>query len=198
MRRSERRLIVEPGAVRVSCLKADLADVVVVLDLVVIPDGDHGCGRVQSLQVWVGPIQLVLLAVLLDDLWIGDRVAPDGVAVVVVLIDVVAEVHEVVKVFVRHGAVGVVVAARVVGARADADLELLDGRTGRRRRPSTTYGTRLPLGREAVPIPRIWIEARHRDLGGVVVGLRRLDGAALDDVAEVGIGGDVPVDREGV
>ncbi len=92
---------------------------VVVGDLVVVPVVNHGVRRLHLPQVLVGAVELVLVAVLLERAGLHDRVDAYGEAVaavarervLLVRVDVVAEVDHEVDVLLGQRRVGVVVAA---------------------------------------------------------------------------------------
>ena len=97
----------------------------------------HGNARVRGLQVRVGLVLRVALAVVgeVDDLVVGVRAhvaARRRVGVRVVLVDVVAEVDDQVEVVLRHVLVGRVVAVLVL--LAGRERERQRARRARRRR----------------------------------------------------------------
>ena len=178
---------------------------VIVGDLVVIPGDDPRARSVRGLQVRVGVVLSIALAVVGqgDDL-VGRLVQADGagltgVLAARVLVDVVADVQRVVDVAaVRHIAVGAEEAGLPVGAAKQREAQFGDvGALGRCGAGLADRGG-LALagavdGGEAVEVAGVGLQAAGLYLHGHVAGRLRLRGAGGDDLGELFVAGDFPL-----
>ena len=164
----------------------------------IVPDGDERVLLVDGLEVGVRAVLRIAGAVVGEDQgFVGglDVAAEAGVAteaVAPVFIDVVAEVEDGSEVFAFGDArVGVEVALGVVGARHDAEAQVIDPtfREGAR----SADGGFLIEGVEAVVVGAAGGERGHVDLDRVVAFRPRHGGAAGRNEAHVRIGGDFEV-----
>ncbi len=173
----------------------------VVGDLVVVPRDDPRVLRVQVLQVRVGLVLRVPAAVVGDRHHLARRVVGPDVLVALphpvltrgVLVEVVAEVeHGVEVVAPREVAVRREPAGLQVGARDDAEPEVAGRRAAARRGAGAADPAARAVVGEPVVVPGRRLQAGHVDLDGVVAARAGAEPAAAHDLAEAGVGGDLP------
>ena len=175
----------------------------VVHDLMVVPDGDEGVGRVRGLQVDVGAIGGVARAVIHERRGLAGRQRnPPGIGSVAVhavgeLVDVVAQVQHGVEIGpIRHAAIHVEVTGGVVRTGYRGEPHPV-GRVCRQGlRTADRGGITVGIERVVVGPPRR--QARDVYLDGVVSQRRGLDGRRRDHVAQLLVGADAPADLRGV
>ena len=191
------RLVLEPrpvGRSRTLRVLEDRDPVVVVHELVVVPDRQEGVPGVGVEDVGVGPVEAVLGPV-------GGQVGgrTHGVAahvgerhVPARLVDVVAQVHDRVDVLLRDAAPRRVVARREVLARRDGqpDPAALVARGGRRLGPAGAAGP--TVDHEPVEVRAARGKALGEHLDGPVGLPRRRAGALGHDLGERGVGRHLP------
>jgi hypothetical protein len=177
---------------------AVLGDLVgpVVVHLVVVPGDEPGEGGVGGLEVGIGLVLRVAVAVVLerDDLRTGVRAhvaARDRVFVRAVLVDVVAEVDDEVEILARHVPVGRVVAVLVLLAGGEREVQRVrrTGRSGLR----PAHRADLAAGTEAVEVLGAGPQAIELDVDAVAPLGSGLVLAAAHDAPEAVVERDLPV-----
>ncbi len=168
----------------------------VVVDLVVVEGHEPRERGVRGLQVRVGLVLRVALAVVgeVDDLVVGvraDVAARRRVRVRVVLVDVVAEVDDQVEVLRRHVLVGRVVAVLVLLAGRERERQRADG-SGRRRLRAPDRAD-LAVGLEAVEVLEARLQADRLGVHRVRLARHRGLLTARDDLRERFVLGDLPL-----
>ena len=178
---------------------------VVVLHLVVVPEGDHGKLLVHLPEVRVGAVQLVLVAVVLErhrrpvdatgiaagrdaaDVVVA-HAGPVRLGVVGLVVDVVAEVDDEVHVEAGQHLVRVVVAVREVLAGEEREGHRLL-RVGGQGGAEAAHDGVLRLRREAVEVLLVGLEAGDLRLDRAVHRLARADTLGRHELLEVLVGG---------
>ena len=143
----------------------------VVADFVIVPDPDHRVLAMQFLQVLVGAVLRVALAV------VGERddfawrlVRPHAIGLAV-LVNVVAEVHHGLQVAaLGHAAIGVKIAGDVIRAGDEGQPQAIDRRACGRSRARTPDRRGLARGHESVVVRGIRAQAAEVELDRVVGG----------------------------
>jgi competence protein ComEC len=169
---------------------------VVVLDLVVVPGDDERERRVDRLQIGVGAIEGVALAVALEGHGLGPDDLADGVLLGRVLVDVVAEMDDDVDILLRHVPVGreVPVLPVLAGREREPDAVDVGGRGGRGAGPPD--GALPRAGAEAVPVRPRRAQPVDLDVDGVGAQRRRVDGVAGADLREALVFGQLVDDAD--
>ena len=165
---------------------------VVVVHLVVVPGHDEREPGVRRLQVRVGPVQRVAVAVVTEQFDLVAGVLPRPAVTALILVDVVTQVKDQIEVVLEHVPVGGEEPGLVVLAGHERHPQLVDRRTGRRERPGATDAARLATRAEAVPVPAVRLESLHLDMDRMPERRGRHGGAALHDVGHPLIPGDLP------
>jgi hypothetical protein len=150
---------------------------VVVVDLVVVPGDDPRRDGVERDQ---------LAADVLADVAAGGLVVGTGV-----LVDVVAQVEDDVRMLLGHPPVRGEPAVLVLRARRDRERDRRRGAAGRCR-AGAADGGQLAERLEALPVPGVRVQSANVDVDGVRLGPDGRRGAAADRAAEVLGGGDLP------
>ena len=170
---------------------------VVVLDLVVVPRDDPRERRVSGLQICVGLVLGVAVAI------VGEAEAPAALGVVAndvavrrPLVDVVPEKEHRLQILARQVGVRRVVALGVVLAGCEREPEGLGRSHGGRgaRAPDRTFGTACA---EAIPVRAIGFESAHLDVHRMREVRRRSVRARAHDVRHGLVPSDEPIDVHG-
>jgi hypothetical protein len=173
---------------------------VVVLHFVVVPGDDPREGRVCRLEILVRLVERVAVAVFgeREDLWAvmgADVTALGDVLVRAVLVDVVAEVHDEVKVLLTHPPVRRVVAVLVHLAGGEREGERLDACPRHRSGLGPSCGTQLRPRPETVEVLAGGLEAPNLDVERVGKFGPGEPFRASHHLPEALIFGDLPVHR---
>ena len=170
---------------------------VVVLHLMVVPGHDPGAGAVRGLQVGIGAVERVAVAVVGQRRGHRQRVgARQRMARRLgrhgVFVDVVAQEQHGVQVFVHHVAVGGVVAVLPALARGEGQAHALRQRLGRRGGAGARHGRGRVAVHEAVEVPAVRLQAGHLDMHGMAQRRQRRGLALAHDAAKAFVLGDFP------
>jgi hypothetical protein len=169
---------------------------VVVVDLVIVPGDDPRHRGVHRLQVRVGLVLRVAVAILDHGAGLATGVLADVVDAPGGLVDVVADEHHDVHVLVEKMAVRAVVALLELLARPQPETELARVAGCRRRGARASDPAHLVAGHEAVPVPPGRFEARDLHVDAVAAAGERVDRAAPHQPREPLVGGHLPADGD--
>jgi hypothetical protein len=140
---------------------------VVVVDFVIVPDDEERKQRVHRAQRRIAPVLRVAVAVIVEGQQLAADVLPHELVSAGVLVDVVAEVHHQIEIFLGHVLVRREQADLEMLARRDGEPEPIDVRLRARKRARPADGTHLAAGAELVPVPAVGLEPCDFDVNRV-------------------------------
>ena len=204
LRASERHVLVvrlvgrgateQEGVARVIVLR-DVVRIVVV-HLVIVPGDPPRKRRMRGLEIRIGPILRVAVAVVLErrDLVAAVHANPPGFGIARVLIDVVAEVKDEVEIFGGEMTVGREVAGLEMLTGDEGEPETIGRRAERRQGPRASDRARRIAHVEPIPVPPIGPQPFDVHVHRVRPLRRRAHDAASNDLRHLVVFGDFPPD----
>ena len=171
---------------------------VIVLDFVVVPGDQRRRSRVQVLQVGIEPVLRIAVAIerqrrrrhAVAVAAHGRFVLLDGV------VDVIAEEQHDVWIFVGQMPVGREIAVLIVGARHEAEAQLVEGRSRRRQGHGAADAARRVAAHEAIPIGPAGLEPADIEMHRIGKGPFGRGLALAHHVVHGGVGRDLVVDGD--
>jgi hypothetical protein len=189
--------LVGGGAARGPVARVDAAVLgvlasVVVVDLVVVPDGHERRAGVQGPQVRVGLVEAVAVPVPGQVPGLVQLVGARAAVAPAALVDVVAQADDQIELLGGHVPLDHVPAARVALAGREADADGVHLRVVARQRAGAADLAGEVPDPEAVPVGRGRVEAVDVDVHAVAVLPRRGGQAGLEQLAEALVRGQLP------